>query len=469
MNVLVAGSGPNGLAAALTLAREGVRVEVRERAAVIGGGLQTRTLTLPGFRHDLCAAVHPFAVAAPFFRRLPLADHGLRWVHHELALAHPFDDGSAAVLDALATTCDSLDAGDAGPYRRLLLPFVSRWPDVFDVALGPLALPSRPWLQARLARHGLGAVTTLTARHFRGPRTRALLAGVAAHSGLPLERRPTAAFALLLALAAHVTGWPIARSGSQAFADALAARLRALGGAVYVDAPVDALPEPGAFDAVLLDTAPRALAAMAGGRLPGRWLRGIERFRYGPSVCKVDWALAGPIPWRSPECGRAGTVHLGGSEWEVAAALREVWDGRPAERPFVLLGQPSLADTTRAPSGRHVAWAYCHVPAGSNLDATAAIEAQVERFAPGFRDVILARRTHTPADLEAHNPNLVGGAVTGGLQDLGQLWFRPIPSFAPYRTPLPGVYLCSAATPPGGGVHGMCGWHAARAVLRDRG
>jgi phytoene dehydrogenase-like protein len=467
VKVLVAGSGPNGLAAAVALAREGVRVVVRERAPVIGGGLATLPLTLPGFRHDLCAAVHPFAVASPFLRQLPLGRYGLRWVHHEVALAHPFDDGSAAVLDSLEATCNALDGVDAARYRRLMLPFVREWRELFEATLAPLAFPSRPWLQARFGRVGIAAMSSLGSR-FEGPRARALLAGIAAHGGLPLERRPTAAFGLLLALAGHVVGWPIARGGSQAIADALVGLLQAHGGSVDTESEVGALPDPAAFDAVLLDVAPRALLRLAEGRLPARYARALARFRYGPGVCKVDWALDGPIPWRAEACRRAGTVHLGGSADEIAAALRAVWAGSSPTRPFVLLGQPTLADATRAPAGAHTAWAYCHVPAGSNPDCTAAIEAQVERFAPGFRELVRARRTHTPLALEGHNPNLVGGAVTGGLQDLAQLWFRPVPSRTPYRTPLPGVYLCSAATPPGGGVHGMCGWYAAQTALRDR-
>lgn len=468
MSVLVAGSGPNGLAAAVALAGWGVRVELHERAATLGGGVCTLPLTLPGFRHDLCAAVHPLAVASPYLRTLPLERHGLEWVHHEVALAHPFDDGTAAVLDSLDATCAGLESIDAAAWRRLMTPFVHAWPDVFESALGPLRFPARPWLQARLARHALAPVHALNARWFRYGRARALLGGIAAHGALPLERRPTAAFALLLALAGHATGWPIARGGSQAIAAALAGLLRERGGVVRTCAPVVALPPREQFDRVLLDVAPRELLRLGGALLPGgRYVRALRRFRYGPAVFKIDWALSGPIPWRAAECRRAGTVHLGGTEAEIAVALRTVWEGAPADAPFVLLGQPTLADATRAPAGCHVAWAYCHVPSGWTGDATPALEAQVERFAPGFRDLVAARRTHGPAELEAHNPNLVDGAITGGLQDLAQLWVRPASARAPYRTPLPGVYLCSAATPPGAGVHGMCGWHAARAALRD--
>jgi phytoene dehydrogenase-like protein len=468
--VIVVGSGPNGLAAAVEVARAGCRVIVYEAAEAAGGGTRSAELTLPGFRHDVCSAVHPLGAASPFFRRLPLAAHGLEWVEPPLALAHPFDDGTAAVLArSAAATAESLEAADRAAYRRLVDPLVAEWEPLLAEILAPLHVPRRPALLARFARRALRSAEGLGSAWFAGPRARALWAGLAAHGLEPLTRPPTAAIAVVLAVAAHAVGWPIARGGSQRIADALASVLRQNGGDILTGSPVRALDALPPAAAVLLDLAPRQVLEVAGARLPRAYRRSLGRFRHGPGAFKLDWALSEPIPWRAEACARAGTVHLGGAAAEVASAVAAAWAGRIPAAPFVLLAQPTRFDPTRAPAGRHVAWAYCRVPPGSDVDLTGALEAQVERFAPGFRETILARRRWTAAALEQANPNLVGGDVTGGVQDLRQLFFRPAVRWTPYRTPARKLYLCSASTPPGGGVHGMCGYHAARTVLRDLG
>jgi phytoene dehydrogenase-like protein len=465
--VHVVGAGPNGLAAALAMAREGFRVTVHEAMNDIGGGTRTDALTLPGFLHDVCSAVHPMAAASPFFRRLPLESHGLEWVHPPLLVAHPFDDGTAATLSrSIAETADSLDRADRPAYEGLLRPFVERWEDVVDQAFAPLMrFPRTPLLMARLGRLGLRPALGMTDRWFEGDRARSLFLGIAAHVLLPMEKRPSAAFGLMLLIAGHGVGWPIARSGSQRIAEALASLLRDHGGTVQTGSRVltlDALP-PAA--ATFLDLTPRQILGISGERLPGRYRRALERYRYGPGVFKVDWAISEPIPWKATECARAGTVHLGPSTADVAESSRAAWEGRACETPYVVLTQPTRFDPTRAPAGKHVAWAYCHVPHGSVRDMGDAIERQVERFAPGFRETILARHTMNTRQLEAHNPNLVGGDITGGVQDLAQTFFRPARRIDPYGTPVRGLYICSASTPPGGAVHGMCGFNAARSAL----
>ena len=468
-DAVVVGAGPNGLAAAIELARAGRSVLVREAAEVVGGGLRSDELTLPGFVHDVCSAIHPLAAASPFFRTLPLSEHGLEWIEPPVPLAHPLDEGEAVVLRrSVAETAEGLDA-DAGAYRRLFGPPVAAWDRLEDALLGPLLrVPRHP---IALARFGLGALqpaTTLARRRFRGEPARALFAGLAAHSILPLERPATASFGLVLGTTAHAVGWPLPRGGSQRIADGLASYLRSLGGEILTGAPVESLDELRA-PTVLCDVGPRQLLRLAGDRLPRRYRRALERFPYGPGVFKLDWALSGPIPWAASECAQGGTVHLGGTLEEIAASERSPEDGETSERPFVLLAQPTLFDPSRAPEGRHTAWAYCHVPNGSTADLTDAIERQVERFAPGFRERILARSVLAPADLERRNPNLVGGDIAGGSNELRRLLARPALRPIPYSTPLEGVYLCSASTPPGGGVHGMCGYLAARAALRAGG
>jgi phytoene dehydrogenase-like protein len=463
----VIGSGPNGLAAAIVLGQAGIEVEVREAAAHLGGAVHTEELTLPGFRHDVCAAVQPLAAGSPFFRSLDL---GVEWVHPGAPAAHPLDDGTAVVLErSLASTVAGL--GRDGPaYERLVGPLVSAYDELAPLLLGRLPPPRRRLLRAlgatggrvlaRATRFALGDASSVACSLFETERARAWLAGHCAHSGLPLERRPSAGFGLTLAVLGHAVGWPFPRGGAATFTDALVARVRELGGELRTEAPVDELPDA---ELVLADVMPRELVRIARGRLPERYERRLRSYRHGPGAFKLDWALGGPIPWRAEECHRAGTVHLGGTLDEIAHSEWAAWSGRTVERPFVILVQQSAFDDSRAPAGKHTAWAYCHVPNGSTEDVTERIEAQVERFAPGFRELILARHAISPAELEARNRNLVGGDIGGGAADLRQLLFRPAPSV--YRTPLPGVYLCSSATPPGGGVHGMCGYGAARAAL----
>ncbi len=465
-DAVVVGSGPNGLAAAITLAREGYSVLVIEAATTIGGGTRSAALTLPSFVHDVCSAVHPFAVASPFFKTLPLAQHGLELVQPLAPLAHPLDDGSVAVLERSIDETGSSLGQDASAYRRLMAPLAAQAEILFAELLGPLQLP-RHFLSA--ARFGLRAIqpaTMLARRTFAGEQARALLAGLAAHAILPLECWSTAAVALVLAIAGHTVGWPVVRSGSQQLAESLAGYLVAKGGEVVTGWRVQSVDELPPARAVLLDLTPRQVVRLAGHRLPSGYVRRLGRFRYGMGVFKLDWALNAPIPWRSKECARGGTVHLGGTLEEVAHSEAAIGRGEHPDRPFVLLSQPSLFDPTRAPAPCHTAWAYCHVPNGSTLDMTARIEAQVERFAPGFRDTILARHTMAPADFQSYNENYIGGDINGGAQDIRQLFTRPVARFDPYSTPLPGLYLCSSSTPPGGGVHGLCGYHAARAALR---
>jgi phytoene dehydrogenase-like protein len=466
---LVVGSGPNGLAAAIVLLQGGVEVEVREAADWIGGGLHSEELTLPGFVHDVCATVLPLAAGSPFLRTLEL-DVG--WAHPEAPAAHPLDDGTAVLLErGVEETVDGLGA-DGARYRRLVEPLVEAWDEISPVLLGRMPPPPRRTLRAldalgagaltRAVRASLGDARSVAESLFETERARAWFAGHCAHSILPLERRPSAAFGLSLCVLGHAVGWPAARGGSSSLAGALAARVRELGGTIATGSPVDELPED---RAVVADVSPRELVRLARGRLPERYERRLLSYRHGPGAFKVDWALDGPIPWRADECRRAGTIHLGGTLDEISQSEWGAWSGRPVERPFVLLVQPTAFDLSRAPEGKHVAWAYCHLPNGSEEDMTDRIEAQVERFAPGFRELVLARSALGPRELEARNRNLVGGDINGGAMDLGQVVRRPAAGLVPWRTPLDGVYLCSASTPPGGGVHGMCGYHAARAAL----
>jgi phytoene dehydrogenase-like protein len=404
---------------------------------------------------------------SPFFRQLPLSEYGLEWVHPPALLAHPFDDGTAAVLGRSTAETAATLGPDARAYRRLIDPFVRRWEVLMEQALAPpLRVPRRPLLMARLGLLGLRSALRLAQRRFEGERARAFFLGVAAHALLPLDRSPTAAFGIMLATAGHGAGWPVARGGSGAITGALAGLLREYGGRIETGSPVLNIDELPGADAVLLDLTPRQVVAVAGHRLPARYRRSLDRYRYGPGVFKVDWALREPIPWTAPEARRAGTLHLGGDGGAIARSADAAASGRHHEDPFVLLAQPSVFDPSRALEGRHTAWAYCHVPHGSTADMTAAIERQVERFAPGFRDIILGRHTMNTRALEAHNANLVGGDINAGIQDLRQFLFRPVPRLDPYATPVRGLYICSASTPPGGGVHGMCGYHAARSALR---
>jgi phytoene dehydrogenase-like protein len=463
----VVGSGPNGLAAAITLAQAGLKTVLREAAPTVGGGLRSEELTLPGFVHDVCSAIHALALGSPFFRTLPLDRFGLEWLQPPAALAHPLDDGSAAMLErSLDATAAGLGRGGPG-WKRLHGPFVRHWPALSrDVLAPPLRVPHSPLVMARFGLQALRSGTSL-ARSLEGAHAQALFAGNVAHSFLPLEQPGTAAFGLLLTVAAHAVGWPIARGGSQRIADALAAYFRSLGGEIVTGAPVEHLDELGRVRLVLLDLTPKQVLRIAGGRFPAWYGRALARYRYGSAAFKLDWALDAPVPWTAAECARAGTVHLGGTLEEVAASESAHARGTVYERPFVLFVQPTLFDQSRAPAGKHTAWAYCHVPHGYQGDVTDCIERQVERFAPGFRERILARSVLTPTDLERWNPNLVGGDINGGMMDLRQVFARPVARPTPYRTPVQGVYLCSASTPPGGGGHGMCGHHAARAALAD--
>jgi phytoene dehydrogenase-like protein len=460
----VVGSGPNGLAAAITLTRAGRSVLALEAAGAVGGGVRSAELTLPGFLHDVCSAVHPLAASSPCFRQLPLADHGLELVHPAAPLAHPLDDGTAVMLERAVDETAAGLGRDAEAYQKLMAPLVERGDLLEPFLLGPGPFPRHPLAAARFAVLGLRSAVGLASR-FEGERARALFAGLAAHSMLNLYRMPTASFGLVLGLLAHRHGWPVVRSGSQKLADALASYLRSLGGEIETGRHVDSLDELPQSDLTMLDVTPRQVLRIAGHRLPGGYLRALRRYRYGPGVFKVDWALDGPVPWTAEECLRAGTVHLGGTLEEIAASEDAVWRGEPPERPYVLAAQQSLFDDTRAPDGKHTLWAYCHVPNGSRADMTERIEAQVERFAPGFRERILDRSVRGPAEIERENENYVGGDINGGVQDLRQLYTRPAIRLNPYSTPVEGVYICSSSTPPGGGVHGLCGYYAARSAL----
>ena len=439
---------------------------VAEGRDTVGGGARSAALTLPGFLHDVCSAVHPLAAGSPFFSTLPLSNHGLDWVHPPAPLAHPLDDGTAVVMErSVEATADGLGP-DAAAYSELFAPLVSDWEKLTADILGPLRFPRHPLATARFGLTGLRSARSVAQARFRGERARALFAGLAAHSFLPLERPVSAAFGLVLGAAGHAVGWPMPRGGAQRIADALASHLASLGGRIETGVTVERLEDMPTAGVTLLDVTPRQVVRIAGRRLPVRFRRRLDAYRYGAAAFKLDWALSGPVPWSAPECARAGTVHLGGAMDEVADGEREVWEGRHPERPFVLLSQPSLFDPSRAPEGRHTVWAYCHVPNGSRFDMTDRIEAQVERFAPGFRERVLKRSVRPPAVLEEYNPNCVGGDINGGVQDLGQLFSRPARMLNPYSIPSTDIFICSSSTPPGGGVHGMCGYFAARAALR---
>ncbi|MBA3357334.1 MAG: NAD(P)/FAD-dependent oxidoreductase [Pyrinomonadaceae bacterium] len=464
-DAIVIGSGPNGLAAAIELARAGRSVLVCEAEETIGGGARSAELTLPGFVHDICSAIHPLAVASPFFRMIPLERHGLEWIHPPAPLAHPFDDGTAAVLErSIKRTSETL-GGDAEAYRKLMQPLAASWEQLESALLGPVRWPRHPVALARFGVRALRSARGLAERLFKGESARGLFAGLAAHSMLPLEQMVTAAFGLVLGITGHRVGWPVPLGGAQRIADALASYLRSLGGEIVTRMRVKTIDELPPSRAVLCDVTPRQLLRLAGHRLPNSYRRKLARYRYGPAAFKMDWALDGPIPWKAAECADAGTVHLGGTFEEIAASERTSLKAQHSEKPYVLVAQPSLFDPTRAPAGKHTAWAYCHVPNGSTFDMSERIEKQIERFAPGFRGRVLARRVTPPAGLEEHNANLVGGDINGGAQDIRQLFLRPTARL--YSTPAKGLYICSSSTPPGGGVHGMCGYFSARAALRE--
>ena len=467
-DAVVVGSGPNGLAAAVTLSAAGLRVLVIEGGATIGGGCRTEELTLPGFRHDVCSAAHPLAVASPFFRRFGLAARGVRFVGSDVVFAQPLDGGGAAVVArSLDATAERLGR-DAAAYRRLLAPLVRDCGTLTDLLLSSIRQPP-PHLGTGLASFGLNGLRSAAAlaRRFRTPEARALFAGAAAHGMIPLTAPPTGAVGLMLTSLAHAVGWPVAEGGSARITDAMAEAVVAAGGTIETGRWVRSLTELPPARAVLLDVAPQGLLSIAGDRLPTRYRNALRRFRYGAGVCKADFALSGPVPWANEACRQAGTLHLGGTYEEIAAAEVQVAAGQHPDAPYVLVTQPGVADPGRAPAGRHTLWAYCHVPAGSAVDMTGRIEAQIERFAPGFRDLILARHSMSAADEEARNPNYVGGDIAAGMQTVRQTVFRPAARWNPYRVPVPGLYLCSSATPPLPGVHGRCGELAALTALRD--
>lgn len=463
-DAIVVGSGPNGLVAAVTLARAGWRVLVVEAQSRPGGGTRSEALTLPGVVHDVCSAIHPLALGSRALRELPLADHGLEWVHPEMPLVHPLDGGRAAVLHRSVEETAAGLGSDAAAYQRLVGPLVRQ--DLVDGLLDPLGFPRAPIPLARFGLAGIRSARGLAGSRFDTDEARGLFTGIAAHSMLSLRSMPTAGYGLMIAVLGHLVGWPMARGGSQAIASALVSLLEAHGGTVECNRPVRSLDELPAARAILLDLTPRQVVAIAGDRLPARYRRHLEKFRYGPGVWKVDWALDGPAPWTNPDGARAATLHLGGTMAEIVDAEEIVQRGGHPERPYVLFVQQTQFDPTRAPEGIQTAWAYCHVPNGSELDMTDRIEAQVERFAPGFRDRIVARHVMGPGSMQEHDANYVGGDINGGVSDLRQFVARPVLSPTPWATPVDGLYLCSSSTPPGGGVHGMCGYKAATTALR---
>lgn len=464
-DAVVIGSGPNGLAAAIRLAESGASVLVLEAKDTIGGGMRTAELTLPGFHHDICSAAHPMGILSPYFRTLPLEDHGLQWVQGTASVAHPMDDGPAVILrKSLADITDELGS-DGAAYRRLVEPFLNQPHEFLKDALAPLRIPSLPIQMLRFGLLGIRSAESLSKR-FQSERARALFAGCAAHSVLPLSSPMTAALGLMFLITAHIETWPVASGGSQSIANALAAHLQSLGGEIRTGSHVRTLSDLPPAKAYLFDTSPRQLVQIASSALPAGYVSRLREYRYGPGTFKVDFALDGPIPWKDERCLEASTVHVGGTLDEINAAETLAHRGEHAERPFVLMVQQSDLDATRAPEGKRTGYAYCHVPHGSDVDQTEIIVRQIERFAPGFRDQILASTSTSPSDFQAHNPNYVGGAVTGGVADIRQLFTRPVTRLNPYTTPNPRIFICSASTPPGGGVHGMCGFYAAEAALR---
>ena len=464
-DAVVIGSGPNGLAAAITMAQNGKSVIVYEAQETVGGGARSAELTLPGFVHDVCSSVYPLAIGSPFFRSLPLAQAGLEWVQPPAALAHPFDDGSAVTQERSVEATAAQLGPDGLSYRKLMAPLVERWNGLDIDLLGPIRLPRHPWSLARFGLFGIQPARRLAESHFRGKRARALFAGVAAHSMLPLDHWGSAAFGLVLGIAGHAVGWPVIRGGAQKLTDALTAHLSKLGGEIIAARPVKRIDELPSSRVILCDVTPRQLLEIAGERLSPVYQKSLGRYRYGMGAFKLDWALSAPVPWKATECARAATVHLGGTLEEIAFSEASAWRGELVEKPFVLLAQPSLFDASRAPEGRHTLWGYCHVPNGSTFNVADRIESQIERFAPGFRDLVIGRSIMSPLELQKHNANLVGGDINGGAASLGQLFFRPTSKM--YGTSVKGLYICSASTPPGGGVHGMCGYFSATKALKE--
>lgn len=465
-DAVVVGSGPNGLAAAIAIQQQGLSVLLLEGKAEIGGGLRSAELTLPGFVHDICSAIHPLAIGSPFFNTLPLEEHGLKYAFPDIAAAHPFDNGTAALLkSSLKETAAALGA-DQQTYLDLFEPLLNDWPNIAADVLGPLTFPKHPIAMAKFGLNALSSASYL-AKRFKTKEAKGLWAGMAAHSIQPLSNLSTSAIGLVLMTAAHLKGWPIPLGGSKEIANALASYFISLGGKIETGRYIKSLNELPSAKTVLFDVTPKQLLQIAGHKFSNIYKWQLERYRYGVGVFKIDWALDGQVPFSNPDAQKAGTVHLGNTIAEIALSEQLCWQGKHADKPFVLLAQQSLFDTSRAPAGKHTAWAYCHVPAGSTKDMTDSIEQQVERFAPGFKARILAKRTMNTAQIEAYNPNYIGGDINGGVIDIGQIFTRPALRSSPYRTSAKGIYICSSSTPPGGGVHGMCGYHAAKRALKD--
>lgn len=467
-DAVVVGAGPNGLAAAITLQQSGLSVLIIEGKQTIGGGLRTQELTLPGFKHDVCSAIHPMAAGSPFFKSIPLKDFGLKFIDPTIAAAHPFDDGTAAVLKKSLEETAHLLGADEKKYLELIRPVVKSWPKMNKDILGPLSIPSHPLLMASFGWNALRSAGAIAGK-FKTERAKGLWAGMAAHSIQPLSNISSAAIGFVLLTTGHLYNWPIPVGGSQSIADALLAYFISLGGKIETGRYINSLGQLPSAKAVLLDVTPKQLLEIAGHKFSSIYKWQLNRYRYGMGVFKIDWALDAPVPFLSEECRQAGTIHLGSTFKEIAWAEKETAAGRQVDKPFVLFAQQSLFDSTRAPEGKQVAWAYCHVPNGSTKDMTAIIENQVERYAPGFKERILARHTFNAAQMEEYNPNYIGGDINGGIIDIQQLYTRPALRWSPYKTSAKGIYICSSSTPPGGGVHGMCGYHAARKVLRDLG
>lgn len=465
-DAIVVGSGPNGLAAAILMQQQGLSVLLLEGKEHIGGGMRTAELTLPGYHHDICSAIHPLAAASPFFKTLPLQQFGLNYIYPDVAAAHPFDNGTAALLQQSISETAQLLGRDNKAYEDLMGPLVQMWPNIVDDILGPLQFPTHPF---DMARFGMKAFTSAThlAKQFKTEEAKGLLAGMAAHSMQPLNNMTTAAFALVLLINGHIKGWPLPQGGSVQIANALAAYFVSIGGKIATNTYISSLDQLPPAKALLFDVTPRQLLSIAGHQFSDIYKWQLERYRYGMGVFKVDWALDDVIPFTAIGVNQAGTIHIGGTIQEIATSETQTNKGIHPEKPFVLLAQQSLFDKTRAPEGKQTAWAYCHVPHGSVRDMTETIEQQVERFAPGFRDRILARHAFNTQQMEEYNPNYIGGDINGGVQDIRQLFTRPVLRRSPYTASAKGIYICSSSTPPGGGVHGMCGYHAAKKALKD--
>jgi phytoene dehydrogenase-like protein len=467
--VVIIGAGPNGLAAAIELARAGKSVSIYEAKETIGGGTRTQELTLPGFYHDVCSAIHPLGLGSPFFKSIPLEAFGVSWIHPEISLAHPFDDGSAAIIQqSLDATMAHLDKYDAKAYSRLMKPFAEHWDELAEDILGPFPLPPKhPFLLARFGLPALLSAEGLAKTIFRSPRTQALFAGIAGHSCVSLDQVMTASFGMVLGILCHAVGWPIPKGGSQSIANAMGKYFESLGGEIFTSHPIERLEQLPSSRVILFDLTPRQVLKIAGEEFSPSYRKELERYRYGPGVFKMDFALSEAIPWTAEECRRAGTLHLGASFDEIKRSEKLIWQNKHSEQPLVLVAQQSLFDSSRAPEGKHTGWAYCHVPHGSDVDMSEAILRQIERFAPDFRDTILASSKMNAVEMSLYNPNYVGGDINGGVQDIWQMFTRPVFRLLPYQTSKSTMYFCSSSTPPGGGVHGMSGYHAAKRVLHD--